>query len=44
MSEQKLIDVEQIIASKNPKILKWLPTFIINYLKRTIHQDDINTI
>ncbi|MBW6481714.1 MAG: 1-acyl-sn-glycerol-3-phosphate acyltransferase [Vicingaceae bacterium] len=44
MSEQKLIDVEQIIASKNPKILKWLPAFIINYLKKTIHQVDINTI
>lgn len=44
MSDQKLIDVEQIIASKNPKILKWLPTFIINYLKKTIHQDDINKI
>lgn len=42
--EQQLIDVEGIIANKNPKVLKWLPGFIISYLKRTIHQEDINTI
>lgn len=42
--KQQLIDVERIIANKNPKILKWLPGFFIRYLKRTIHQEDINTI
>ncbi|MCW8897282.1 MAG: 1-acyl-sn-glycerol-3-phosphate acyltransferase [Flavobacteriales bacterium] len=42
--EQQLIDVEGIIANKNPKVLKWLPGFVISYLKRTIHQEDINTI
>ena len=44
MSDQKLIDVEQIIANKNPKLLRLLPRFIINYLKKTIHQNDINQI
>lgn len=42
--EQQLIDVEGIIANKNPKVLKWLPSFVISYLKKTIHQEDINTI
>ena len=42
--KQQLIDVERIIANKNPKLLKWLPGFVIRYLKRTIHQEDINTI
>ena len=38
----KLLDIEQIIASKNPALLKYMPRFIINYIKRTIHQDQLN--
>ena len=38
----KFIDIEKVIASKNEKVLRWLPQFIINYLKRVIHQDFIN--
>lgn len=36
------IDLENLIASKNPKLLRWIPRFIINYLKRIIHQDEVN--
>ncbi len=36
------IDVEKIIANKNPKLLKIIPGFLIRYLKRIIHQDEIN--
>ncbi|MEQ1732762.1 MAG: 1-acyl-sn-glycerol-3-phosphate acyltransferase [Bacteroidia bacterium] len=38
----KLIDIEKIIASKNPALLKYMPRFVINYIKRTIHQDELN--
>jgi len=38
----KLIDVESILYSKNPSLKKTLPTFIINYLKRIVHQDVLN--
>lgn len=38
----KLIDIEKVFADKNPKLLKVIPKFVINYLKRTIHQDNIN--
>ncbi|OFY19988.1 MAG: glycerol acyltransferase [Bacteroidetes bacterium GWF2_33_38] len=38
----QLVDVENIIRIKNPKILKFLPRFVIRYLKRIIHQDEIN--
>lgn len=38
----KFIDVEKVIGSKKPGLLKVLPGFIINYLKRIIHQDEIN--
>ncbi|MBD3635843.1 MAG: 1-acyl-sn-glycerol-3-phosphate acyltransferase [Crocinitomicaceae bacterium] len=40
--EDKFIDVEKLIASKNPKLLKRTPKFFINYLKRKLHQEKIN--
>lgn len=36
------INVERIIASKSKTSLKYLPKFIISYLKRIVHQDYIN--
>lgn len=42
-SSTGFIDVERVIASKNEKVLRWLPRFIIHYLKRIIHQDFINS-
>jgi putative hemolysin len=38
----KLIDVESVLRSKNPSLRKALPGFFINYLKRIIHQDELN--
>jgi 1-acyl-sn-glycerol-3-phosphate acyltransferase len=38
------IDLEQVIHSKNPKLLKFLPGFLLRYVKRVIHQDDLNQI
>lgn len=38
------IDVEKVLFSKNPRLKKVLPRFVINYLKRIVHQDDINEI
>lgn len=42
MEKKKFIDVENVIASKSPRLLKTLPRFIVRYLKRIIHQDEIN--
>ncbi len=42
--KEKFIDIERLIASKNPKLLKRLPKFIIKYLKKIIHQEEINQI
>ncbi len=36
------IDVENVIAAKNPRLLKIIPKFLINKVKRIIHQDKIN--
>ena len=42
MDGEKFIDIKRLIKSKNPKLLKWLPGFAISYLKRILHQDEIN--
>jgi len=42
--EPVLIDLEKAIAQKNPRLLRALPGFVIRYLKRTIHQDELNEI
>ena len=44
VSENKAvkIDIEAVIKSKNPKTAKALPGFLIRYLKRILHQDEIN--
>lgn len=41
-TEQQLIDVEKVFASKNPALLKIIPSSLIRYLKRIIHQNEIN--
>jgi putative hemolysin len=44
MIEQKFIDVEKILGEKAPKLKKWMPRFALNWLKRKLHEDDINKI
>lgn len=39
---KKMIDLERVIASKNPKLLKRIPGFVLRYLKRIIHVDEMN--
>lgn len=41
-NELFLIDIEQILRNKAPKYAKYVPRFVVNYLKRIIHQDEIN--
>lgn len=36
------IDVDAVLAAKAPRIARWVPGFVIRWLKRTIHQDEIN--
>lgn len=42
MSREKFIDIKNLIASKSPKLAKWLPWFVVRYLKRILHEDEIN--
>ncbi|MFZ4462296.1 MAG: 1-acyl-sn-glycerol-3-phosphate acyltransferase [Bacteroidales bacterium] len=41
---KKTIDVEGILQKKNPKLARLVPGFLIGYLKRIIHQDDVNAM
>lgn len=38
------IDLENIIKSKNPDLLKVIPKFLINWVKKLIHQEEINEL
>ncbi|MDY0102913.1 MAG: 1-acyl-sn-glycerol-3-phosphate acyltransferase [Lentimicrobium sp.] len=40
----KYIDLEKVIAGKNPRLLRILPGFLLRYLKKTVHQDELNDI
>ena len=37
-----LIDVDKILRTKAPKQYKYIPKFVISYLKKIVHQDEIN--
>ncbi|GAB4242143.1 MAG: 1-acyl-sn-glycerol-3-phosphate acyltransferase [Ekhidna sp.] len=39
---EKFVDVRRLIADKNPKHLKWLPGFVIRWIEKVIHQDELN--
>lgn len=38
------IDIQQILRQKAPSVARKIPGFIVNYLTRTIHQDELNDI
>ena len=39
---KKIINIEGLIESKNPKLKKWLPGILLRYLKKIIHEDEVN--
>lgn len=41
-NEAVKIDVEAIIKGKSPRMAKALPKFLIRYIKRILHQEEIN--
>ncbi len=38
----KFVDVKKLIVSKNKKLLKWFPGFVIRWIERVVRQDDVN--
>jgi putative hemolysin len=43
MTQEKFVDIEKIIRSKNPRLLKWMPGFLLRYIKRILHENDVNS-
>ena len=41
---KKFIDIEKAISSKNPSLLKWMPGFMLNYIKRVTHEEWMNDV
>jgi putative hemolysin len=44
MEENKFIDVAKVLKEKAPGLNKWLPKFAKSYLRRKLHEDEINVI
>lgn len=44
MKEKKFIDIDNVIKTKNEKLHKWLPSFLVSYIKKIVHEEDINKI
>jgi 1-acyl-sn-glycerol-3-phosphate acyltransferase len=41
-SGETRIDIRNVFRDKNPKLARLIPGFIIRYLKRVIHEDELN--
>lgn len=39
---EKTLDIKKVFQSKSPRIFKWISGFIFSYLRKKIHQDQIN--
>ncbi|SEK76135.1 Putative hemolysin [Parapedobacter koreensis] len=42
--KSKYIVIREVIRKKNPVLLKWIPRFVLRYIERVVHEDDINHI
>lgn len=42
--KEKFIDIVKVIKEKNPKLIKWMPGFLISYVKRIVHEEEVNQI
>lgn len=42
MEGEKFIDIEKVLKEKAYRLYRWLPRFAINWLKRKLHEKEIN--
>ncbi|MCH7400265.1 1-acyl-sn-glycerol-3-phosphate acyltransferase [Belliella kenyensis] len=43
-AKEPFVDVEKILKEKNPTLHRWLPSFVIQYVKRIVHEKEVNQI
>lgn len=44
MTKKKFVEIEKVIGKKNPGLLKWIPGFLLSYVKRIAHETEVNEI
>jgi len=37
------VNVKKILSSKSPKLARWIPPFIVGYLRRIVHEEELNS-
>ena len=40
--KEKFIDLKEVIRKKSPQLARFMPWFVLNYLRRIVHEDDVN--
>lgn len=40
----QIIDIDKVFKDKNPGLYKWIPGFIMSYIKKVLHQREMNII
>ena len=38
------IDIGAVLRQKAPRLARWIPRTVVNWLRRTIHESEINHI
>lgn len=41
-NEPEFVNIEKVLSDKSPVLKRFLPGFVVNYLKRIIHEDNVN--
>ncbi len=41
-AQPNLLDIEKVLTEKSPMLKRFLPGFVMRYLKRIIHEDELN--
>ena len=41
---EKFINIREVIRKKNPALAKMMPNFVISFMKRLVHEDELNRI
>jgi putative hemolysin len=43
-SPKPFIQIDAIFKEKNPELFRWLTGLVLNYIKRVVHENDINAV
>jgi putative hemolysin len=44
LPQKPFIDIAEVLKDKNPGLHKWMPGFVLSYIKRIVHEKDINQV